>query len=99
MAPNRGGRLIHYVQSVLAKDADAFELAQRYQMIGFDDVIFTRLDESVQHGLIYNFQERFNKPLHSFGIGSHIPEDFEPATKERVVDLLFKLTRLRKDKG
>lgn len=99
LPPSGAGRSVHYVQSVLAKDSDAFELGQRYQALGFRDVIFTQLDESVQHGLIYNFQKRFQVPLHSFGIGPQIPEDMEPATKERVVDLIFKLTKIRKDRG
>ena len=68
-------------------------------MIGFDDVIFTSLDETTHHGLIFNFQEKFERPLHSFGIGSAIPEDFEPATKERVVDLIFKITKFKKNEG
>lgn len=89
---------IHYVQSVLANEETAFEVASRYQMIGFHDVIFTGLDEAAQHGLIYNFQRRFKVPLHSFGVGRQIPEDLEPATKERVIDLIFKLSKVRKDK-
>lgn len=86
---------VHYVQSVLAKDEDAFELASRYQVIGLDDVIFTNLDETTKHGIIFNFQRKFNLPLHSFGIGPQIPEDFEAATKERVVDLLFKISKIK----
>ena len=96
LPPDEGGRSIHYVQSVLARDNDAFEVTNKYKMIGFDDVIFTYLDQAVQHGLIYNFQKEFNSPLHSFSIGPQIPEDFEAATKERVIDLIFKLTRLKR---
>jgi flagellar biosynthesis protein FlhF len=86
----------HYVQSALARDEDALDLAARFQMIGFNDVIFTRLDESSRQGLLLNFQEKFNKPLHSFGTGSRIPEDFEFASKERVIDFLFKLSKFGK---
>jgi flagellar biosynthesis protein FlhF len=89
----------HYVQSALARDADAFEIADRFKMLGFQDVIFTRLDEAVQQGLIYNFQKRYEVPLHSFGIGSHIPEDFEFASKERVVDMIFNLSKIFKERG
>ena len=79
-------------------DSDTFELAKRYQSLKPSDVIFTGIDESNEHGVIYNFQRRLNWPLHSFGIGPNIPEDFEIATKERVVDLIFKLTRLSKER-
>jgi flagellar biosynthesis protein FlhF len=93
-----GGRAVHYVQSVLAKDEDAFEIAERYRALQFQDTIITNLDESTRHGLIYNFQKNFGTPLHSFGIGPQMPEDFEAATKERVVDLIFKISKLKKGK-
>ncbi|MCB0351721.1 MAG: flagellar biosynthesis protein FlhF, partial [Bdellovibrionales bacterium] len=96
---NMSGMDVHYVQSIMARDTDAFEIAERFKVIGFRDVIFTRLDEAVQHGLIYNFQKHFDVPLHSFGIGNAIPEDYEMASKERVVDLLFNLSKIRKERG
>ena len=96
LPPVQAGRVLHYVQSILANDANVFDLAERYIPLGIQDVIFTCLDESSQHGLIYNFQKKFRLPLFSFGIGPKIPEDWENATKERVVDLIFKLTKIRK---
>jgi flagellar biosynthesis protein FlhF len=90
---------VHYVQSCVARDLDAFEVAERFHFTKFQDVIFTRLDESVQHGIIYNFQKHFKVPLHSFGIGSGMPEDYELATKERLVDLLFNLSKIKKERG
>jgi flagellar biosynthesis protein FlhF len=99
-ATNSSGEAqIHYVQSIMARDTDAFEIAERFKFVGFQDVIFTRLDEAVQFGLIYNFQQQFKVPLHSFGIGNNIPEDFEFASKERVIDLIFNLSQFRKEKG
>ena len=97
--PPEMNRSIHYVQSVLARDEEAFDLASRYQMLGFNDVIFTRLDESSRQGMIVNFQQQFSKPLHAFGMGPRIPEDFEFATKERVVDFIFKLSHAGRREG
>lgn len=96
LPPSDFERKIHYVQSVLARDEEALDLASRYQMVGFHDVIFTRIDESSRQGLILNFQEQFKKPLHSFGMGTRIPEDYEFASKERVIDFIFKLSKLSK---
>lgn len=87
---------IHLVLPATAKNADLFEIGKRFRVSGFKDVIFTGLDESVQHGAIYNFMKSFEVPLHSFGTGSRVPEDFEMATRERVLDLIFKLTKLKK---
>lgn len=86
---------VHFTASATAKDADVNEAARRYSVLGFDDAIFTALDESVQHGTLYNFVQRFGVPLHGFGIGPRVPDDYEPATRERVLDLLFRITRQR----
>lgn len=86
---------VHLVLSTNSKDGDVTELGRRYSVIGYRDAIFTGLDESTQHGTIYNFMKRFDVPLHSFGIGPRVPEDFEFATKERLLDLIFKITQFK----
>lgn len=88
----------HLVISATSKEIDAMEMGRRYRMLHYTDVIFTRLDESLAHGMIYSFQKKLNTALHSFGVGSRVPEDFERATKERVLDLIFKLTQLKHSK-
>lgn len=91
LPPTYLGVHVHLVISATAKDQDALELGKRFSAIGFDDIIFTALDESSQHGVLINFQSFIGKPFHSFGIGPQIPEDYELATKERVIDLIFGL--------
>lgn len=93
MPPGLLNPRIHLTLSATAKDSDLVETGRRFSVIGFDDVIFTGLDGSVQHGTIYNFCARFGVPLLAFSIGPRVPEDFEPATKERVLDLIFGLTK------
>lgn len=90
---------IHLVLSSLTKDSDLTDIGRRYSVLGYQDAIFTSIDESVQHGVILNFMRRFDVPLHSFGIGSRIPEDFEFATKERVLDLVLRITEQVKEKS
>lgn len=83
----------HLVLSCISKDIDIFEFCKRYSQIHFDDLIFTSLDETTQHGTIYNTYQKTKSPLFAFGIGTNIPDDFEYATKERVLDLIFKITQ------
>ncbi len=97
LPPDSLAPITHLCVSSTSKDGDADELARRYKVASPHDLIFTNLDQSVQHGLIYNLQRKTGLPLHSFGIGNRIPEDFEPASKERVLDLIFKLTKLRRE--
>jgi flagellar biosynthesis protein FlhF len=99
LPPSNVSKSTHFVQSILARDEETNEIASRYQNIGFNDVIFTRLDESGRQGLILNFQDRFKVPLHSFAFGTRIPEDYEFASKERVVDFIFKLSKATRREG
>ena len=86
----------HLVLSATSKDSETAETCRRYEALRFDNFIFNHLDEALAHGSIYNMMKKFEKPLHSFGIGPRVPEDFEFATKERVLDLIFKLSKLKK---
>lgn len=83
----------HLVLSSLSKDIDIFEFCKRYSQVHFDDLIFTCLDETTHHGTLYNTYQKTKAPLFAFGIGTNIPDDFEYATKERVLDLIFKITQ------
>ncbi|MBC7421373.1 MAG: flagellar biosynthesis protein FlhF [Bdellovibrio sp.] len=83
----------HLVLSSLSKDSDLIECAKRYDSFGFNDVIFTSLDEANVHGNIYNFIRKIPTELFAFGIGQKVPEDFEKATPERVVDLILQITQ------
>lgn len=90
---SRQGVRMHWVQSIVARDEEVMGLAERYSKIGFQDVIFTRVDESTRQGMIVNFQNQFKKPILGFGTGVQIPEDFQWANKEHIADLIFRITR------
>jgi len=89
----------HLVLSSQSKDTDLMECAKRYESFGYNDVIFTGLDEASQHGNIFNFICKTSAKLFAFGIGSKVPEDFEFATPERVVDLILKITQTKKQEA
>lgn len=82
----------HLSLSALGKFEDLNSIATRYKQIGIDDLIINSIDQSVQFGNIYTLMNRLKIPLHSFGMGPKLPEDFEYATKERLLDLIFKIT-------
>ncbi len=83
----------HLVMSAMSKDSDLIDCAKRYEAFGFSDVIFTSLDEASLHGNIYNFVRKVQTALYAFGIGQKVPEDFERATPERIVDLILQITQ------
>ena len=92
MPPLRVPTSTHFVQSALWREHEISRLLDRYLSFGVTDLIFTRLDECVTHGVLWNIQETYNLPFHSFSVGPNLPTDYEFATKERVLDLLFRIT-------
>lgn len=87
---------VHLCLSSSMKESDALETVRRFRVANPTDLVFTGLDLSVNHGVVATVQLRSGLPLHSFGLGARVPEDFEVATKERVLDLLFKLSSLKR---
>lgn len=96
LMPPTEGASVHLCLSSSMKETDALEVVRRFRVVQPTDLVFTSLDLSVQHGVIATVQLRSGLPIHSFGIGARVPEDFEFATKERVLDLLFKLSSLKR---
>jgi flagellar biosynthesis protein FlhF len=86
------GKQVHLVVSALTKASDLGGLLKRFRVSDFNDVIVTNIDQTSQHGILLNILDKIGKPFHSFGIGSDIIEGFEFASRERVLDLIFKLT-------
>ncbi len=83
----------HLVLSALGKFEDLNNIAAKYRRLSVNDLIITNIDQCAQFGNIYTLMNRQNLPLHSFGTGSRLPEDLEHATKERLLDLILKITR------
>lgn len=83
----------HLVLSAKNHDKNQLETIQKYEALNITDLIITSLDEATQYGSIYNIVRKQSKPLFGFGIGPKVPEDFERATPERVLDLILELTQ------
>ncbi|MBK7960115.1 MAG: hypothetical protein IPK04_02145 [Bdellovibrionales bacterium] len=82
----------HLVLPCTYRSDDMKEAATRWEAFRADDLIITNLDESVRRGVVYSIMKELSLPLFAFGIGSRVPDDFEYATKERVLDLIFRIT-------
>lgn len=86
-------KAVHLVLSARNKYEDLQGVLNKFAVLNVTDVIFNHLDETVQNGNVYSFNKINKLPLFAFGIGQRIPEDFEYATKERLVDLIFHITQ------
>ena len=50
---------------------------------------FTKIDESLTYGELFNLTKKWSIPLGHFSYGSCIMDEFERASKERVIERLF----------
>jgi flagellar biosynthesis protein FlhF len=63
-------------------------VVDRYEVFRPAKLLFAKLDETGTFGPILNLVVRTGKPVSFLSTGQQIPEDLEPATEERVLDLL-----------
>ena len=78
--------------SACMRDCDALSVFNRFSTVGIDKLIFTKLDETSVYGGIYNVMRKIKVPISYFTIGQRVPEDIEVASKERLIDLILKLS-------
>ncbi len=74
--------------SLTASPENMIETASRFDRVGYDAMIFTKLDESNSYGLIYNVIDQIGKPVHYVTNGQKVPQDIDrldPAKLARMV--------------
>jgi flagellar biosynthesis protein FlhF len=79
----------HLVLTASMKSADLTRVADRFEIFRPDYLVFTRLDETDSFGTGFSVAVRRGKPVSFLGTGQEIPDDLEPATRERILGLLW----------
>jgi flagellar biosynthesis protein FlhF len=80
---------VHLVLPAHMRAADMSRTAERFNMFGYSKLIFTNLDQTDTYGPILTQAIRCKKPVSFLTNGQQVPEDIEPATKARMIDLLL----------
>jgi flagellar biosynthesis protein FlhF len=96
MADLLGSRQDVDVQLVLTasmRSADLSRVVARFERFRPRRLLFTRLDETEAFGPLINEAMRTGKPVSFLASGQRIPEDLEPATKERIIELVLSRTK------
>lgn len=73
------------------RDAEMYDMAQRFSVFRPQGLVFSKLDETTLYGAIYNVPQKVRLPLLYFTTGQKVPDDLEHATAERVVSLVMDL--------
>jgi flagellar biosynthesis protein FlhF len=90
-AERLGGERVdtHLVLPASLRAADLRRIVAAYAIFRPANLIFTRLDETTMYGPILNETVRTGIPVSFLANGPRIPDDFEPATRSRIADLVL----------
>jgi flagellar biosynthesis protein FlhF len=80
---------VHLVLPAHMKATDMARTVERFSMFRFSKLIFTNLDQTDTYGPIVSQAIQSHKPVSFLTNGQQVPEDIEPATKARMIDLLL----------
>jgi len=78
---------IHLVLTASLRSADLTHIVDRFAPFQPRKLIFTQLDETSSFGPILSQAARTGLPVSFLAHGQQIPEDLEPATQQRILDL------------
>jgi flagellar biosynthesis protein FlhF len=73
------------------KSADITRAVDRFEVFRPAKLLFTRVDETQALGPVLNEAARTGKPVSFLASGQRIPEDLEPATKQRILERVLPL--------
>jgi flagellar biosynthesis protein FlhF len=79
----------HLVLSATTKKKDLDDIIERFSIIPYAALLFTKLDESSCYGNIFNKAFETGKPLSYFTTGQRVPEDIEVASKDKLINSIL----------
>ena len=79
----------HLVLSATTRELELTETVRRFDRVGIDRLIFTKIDECSQLGSLFNIQIQYGKPLSFVTNGQRVPEDLIEITPEKVASLIM----------
>jgi|WetSurMetagenome_2_1015567.scaffolds.fasta_scaffold46747_2 flagellar biosynthesis protein FlhF len=79
----------HLVLPASARQVDLLQIARRFEVFRPAKLLFTKLDESRFLTSLYGAAAGTEKPISFLTAGPVVPEDIEPATTDRVTDLVW----------
>jgi flagellar biosynthesis protein FlhF len=78
----------HMVLSASMKPVDMARTIDRYAIFQARKLLFTRTDETESYGALISTSSRRGMPISFLGTGQQIPDDLEPATKARLIEMV-----------
>jgi flagellar biosynthesis protein FlhF len=80
---------VHLVLAANMKYRDMMDVVDRMSIVPISHVIFTKLDETVSYGALFNILQILERPVSFFTTGQNVPNDIEVASGVRLATLLI----------
>ncbi|MBQ3346930.1 MAG: hypothetical protein IJG39_07525, partial [Synergistaceae bacterium] len=87
---------VHLVLSANMKYKDMLDVVEHIPNIPVTHLLFTKLDETISYGSIFNIHKVMGCPLSFLTVGQNVPKDIETASGSRISDFLLKSEEERK---
>ena len=87
---------VHLVLAANMKYKDMLDVVEHIPNIPISHLLFTKLDETVSFGSIFNIQQVMGCPVSFLTVGQNVPKDIETATGSRIAEFLMKSEEERK---
>lgn len=81
---------VHLVLAANMKYKDMLDVVEHIPNIPVSHLLFTKLDETVSYGSIFNIQQVMGCPVSFLTVGQNVPKDIETASGTRIADFLMK---------
>jgi len=80
---------IHLVLSATTKNKDVKYIIEGYQILHYNSIIVTKLDETSTYGSILNILEIAQVPLSFVSTGQNVPDDIKELSADKIVSLIL----------
>lgn len=79
----------HLVLAATTREQDLSAATRQFSRCPVDRLLFTKLDEASGVGSLLTLHQQTCIPLSYFSVGPRVPDDIEPATPDRLTDMLL----------
>lgn len=80
---------VHLLVTAGTKEKDIERIFREFRILPVDMLLFTKIDETGEYGTMINAMVRTKLPLSYMTNGQQVPEDLEPGSIDRIVDLIW----------
>jgi flagellar biosynthesis protein FlhF len=78
------------VLSATSKLSVMYETIEKFEQIGFDSIIITKLDETSSATSLLTIMKKYNYPIYYITNGQSVPDDIELCTEEMLTEIFIK---------